>query len=121
MKPGKISLLIALILFSATKGVAQIEGGITDSADKAVVKAMIIASDSTMNVIDTVYSDDRGFYEFEKLKPGKYNIIVKAAGFQTAVFENIPARKRLREPSKYDDISNATRLDIILATAKPSK
>jgi hypothetical protein len=118
MKLGIFHLLFALSMLSATRTGAQIEGAITDSTDKAIAKAMIIATDSTNILADTVYSDDRGFYEFKKLKPGKYNISVKAAGFQKAVFEKITARARLREHSEYYDISNATRLDIILAKPK---
>ncbi len=80
---------------------------------------MIIAKDSVNMNVDSVFSDIRGFYSFNSLPPGKYLIEVRASGFQVAIYKNIIAPKIVVNPGAGRDISNATRLQIVLTPTKP--
>ena len=118
----RITLSLGTILLFAVSGFAQIEGGVFDQKGQGVPNAMIIATDSIRNVIDTVRSDKRGFYIFKGLRPGKYKIEAKAAGFRTGVFENIQANEEdPDEGIERADISSATRLEIVMKPAKTTK
>ena len=109
----------AMLGFNVTS-FSQIEGDVMDPKDKGIPNAILIATDSTRNIADTVKSDNRGFYFFTNLKPGKYKIEVKAAGFQPAVLQNIVVKEEDTGVVD-DDMYNGQRLDIILIPAKPGK
>ena len=116
----RIFFLFGVVLGFTVRSFSQVQGDITDPKDKGIPNAMIIATDSVTKSVDTVKSDSRGFYSFDKLKPGKYKIEVKAVGFQTAVIENIVVKEGdigLVE----DDLYNGQRLDITLNPAKVPK
>lgn len=118
----RITLSFGIILLFVINSFAQIQGGVFDQKKEGIPNAIIIATDSARNFIDTVRSDKRGFYAFKGLKPGKYKIEAKAPGFMTAVFENIQANQE--DPDEgidRDDISSATRLEIVLKPAKVPK
>ncbi|SRR5258705_13222397 len=116
----RIIFLLGTILGFTVRSFSQIEGDVNDPKDKGIPNAMIIAMDSARKTADTVKSDTRGFYSFNKLKPGKYKIEIKAAGFQTAVMENIVVQEGdigLVE----DDLYAGQRLNITLTPAKVPK
>ena len=111
-------LFVTMIVFVVT-ATAQIEGDVWDQKDKGIPNALVIAIDTARNSADTVHTDSRGFYIFKTLKKGNYKIEVKAAGFLTAIFENVKVIKDiLILTDQRKDITNATRLDINL---KPDK
>ena len=115
----KIALLSVFLLFSSVVS-AQIEGNITDMKDKRVTEATVTAANANGKVIATVKTDQRGFYFFEKLARGKYKIQVIAAGYKTAIFENVEVTV---EPGSYDedeDVRPGPRLDIVLTPEKLS-
>jgi len=118
----KITFSFGIMLMFAVSGFAQIQGGVFDQKKQGIPNANVMATDTTGKVIDTVKSDKRGFYIFKGLRPGKYKIEAKALGFLTAVFENIQANKE--DPDEgigRDDISSATRLEIVLKPANVPK
>ena len=118
----KIAFVFGIILSTAAKGSAQIQGGVFDPTEKGIANAMVIAIDSTRGFADTVKTDNRGFYSFRGLKPGKYKIEAKAPGFLSSVFSNIEAREEGPDDDVVrNDISNATRLEIVLKPAKVPK
>jgi hypothetical protein len=100
------------------KGFSQIEGDVRNNNDDRISKAVIIAMDTTKNVIDSVSSDEDGFYSFTNLKPGKYFIEAKAQGFENRLYKNVIVRERILDPRKGRDQSNATRLQIVLMPMK---
>jgi hypothetical protein len=111
---------LLLLSFSAS---AQIQGDILDPNDKGVLKALIIATPTTIGSRpDTVKSGQLGFYEFRNLKPGIYRIEIKATGFQTVVIEKVEVKE---EDTGFeegeDDIYHGQRLDFILVPAKTIK
>jgi len=118
----RIALVFVIILFTAAKAFAQIQGGVFDQKGQGIANATIIAIDSTKGSRDTVRTDNRGFYAFKGLKTGKYKIEAKAPGFLSSVFTNIEAREeRLDDDIVRTDISNATRLEIYLKPEKVPK
>jgi Carboxypeptidase regulatory-like domain len=97
---------------------AQVEGDVVDEKEKAITTAVITATDSTGKVVDTVKTDERGFYNFRKLKPGKYKIEVKATGFQTHA-QTISVLPTPKDANDADDTYYAEVLDFILKRPKP--
>lgn len=115
------TLIISLIalLFLNSNGFSQIQGGVFDQKGQGIVNALIKASDVDGKLIDTARSDKRGFYMFKGLKPGKYKIQATAPGFLPAIFEDVEANEGDKEePSRTNDISSATRLEIKMKPAK---
>lgn len=119
MKKNPVTLIVLLLL--SVNASSQIEGDVRSKDSKRITKALIIAIDTTNKIIDSVFSDDNGFYSFEKLKPGKYLIEAKAPGFEIKLYKNVIAREKLLNPAAGNDISNATRLQIVLLPAKPKQ
>jgi hypothetical protein len=113
--------LFIVLLFLSKNAVCQIEGDVRSKDNKRIIKAVIIAMDSTNKKIDSVFSDDDGFYSFKKLKPGKFIIEAKASGFENRIYKNVIAREVQVNPEAGNDISNATRLQIILIPIKAPK
>jgi len=110
-------IFLGLMWLVTLNSYAQIQGDVVDTREKGIPNAMIIATDSLTRSADTVKSDHRGFYEFKNLKPGKYKIEVKAAGFKTALFENIIVKEG--DIGAYEiDLYRGQRLDITLSPAK---
>ena len=114
-------LFFVILLFVSGNALCQIEGDVRDNANNRISKALIIAIDSTKNFADSVTSNENGFYRFTNLKPGKYLIEAKASGFLTRQYKSVEARVRMNNPEAGSDISNATRLQIILSPVKEPK
>ena len=106
------------MLFASASALGQIEGDVRDKANNRISKAVIIAIDSARNFADSVTSNETGFYSFTNLEPGKYLIEAKALGFMPRQYKNVEARARVNNPEAGNDISNATRLQIILTPVK---
>ena len=87
-----------------------------------IANALIVAIDTSGKVLDSIRSDKRGFYIFKGLHQGRYRIEATATGFRTSVYENILANKEypVDEYARVD-ISNATRLEIVLKPVSPPK
>lgn len=101
---------------------AQIQGGVFDMKKQGIANALVIATDSSGHVMDSVMSDKRGFYIFRGLRPGRYRIEARSTGFHNSIYENILANKEkpVHEDTRVD-ISNATRLEIVLKPSNPPK
>jgi Carboxypeptidase regulatory-like domain len=84
-----IVLSFIIICLTTIKGFTQIQGGVFDQKKSGISNALVIASDTSGKVIDSVRSDKRGFYMFNGLTSGKYRIEAKAMGFLPSVHDNI--------------------------------
>ena len=115
---NKTFLFLVMSSFFSVSALCQIEGDVRDKANNRIAKAVIIAIDSTRNFADSLISNETGFYRFTKLEPGKYLIEAKAPGFITRQYKNVEARAKVNNPEAGNDISNATRLQIILSPVK---
>ena len=112
-----IFLTVATLVGLTMKVFAQIQGDVIDINEKGITNAMIIATDSLTKVADTVKSDNRGFYDFHNLKPGRYKIEVRAKGFKPVVIENIIVKEG--DVGYFErDLYRGQRLDITLSPSK---
>ncbi|NOT51858.1 MAG: carboxypeptidase regulatory-like domain-containing protein [Chitinophagaceae bacterium] len=116
----KIIIFLGLLQLFALKAFCQLEGDVLDQTNKAITNAIVIATDSTGKVVDTVKTDQRGFYFFKKLKQGKYKIEGKAPGFQPAIY-TIRIEETPKDANDGDDTYYAETLDIILKRPKTTK
>lgn len=114
----RIVFLLVSAQFFVIIAFAQIQGDIVDQNNKGVPNATIIATDSLKNKVDTARSDNRGFYSFNGLAPGKYKIQIKAAGFKLVVLPNIVIKEGETGAIVGGDLYNGQRLDIVLSPAK---
>ncbi|HET9744433.1 MAG TPA: carboxypeptidase-like regulatory domain-containing protein [Chitinophagaceae bacterium] len=119
MKKDHITLCLLLLL--SDSAFSQIEGDVRSTNNDRIPKAIIIALDTLGNGIDSVITDNKGFYSFINLKPGKYLIEAKAVGYQNRLYKNIVANERIVKRKADNDVSNATRLQIVLVPAKTPK
>jgi Carboxypeptidase regulatory-like domain len=117
----KIPITIILLLLLSVKAFAQIEGDVRSKDDKRILNAVVVALDTTMNVIDSVLSGEEGFYSFTNLKPGKYFIEAKAKGFENRLYKNVIVWEKPFDAKKGNDQSYATRLQIVLSPSKPKQ
>ena len=88
------ALLVAFITcfvqpISAQESRGTIRGEVTDPTHAAVPGAKVTLHNVATNVEVTRQADNSGFYVFDPVIPGTYNVIVEATGFQKFVQENI--------------------------------
>jgi hypothetical protein len=84
----KSGLAAAILLALLAPGVRGSEGGsllgsITDPNGAAVPGAQVAATEADTGVGHTTATDNRGFYSFQNLSVGRYDLQVEAPGFQT--------------------------------------
>jgi hypothetical protein len=57
-------------------------GTLTDPNGAAIPRAMVTATETATAVKQTIATDDRGFYSFQSLPVGRYDVEVHASGFK---------------------------------------
>ncbi|HSU26771.1 MAG TPA: carboxypeptidase-like regulatory domain-containing protein [Chitinophagaceae bacterium] len=116
----KFLIIFIAILMAAVRGFAQVEGDVMDVSNKFIPNAIVIATDTVTKKMDTVHTDERGFYFFKNLKPGIHKFEAKATGFLPTVkfFKVNPAPEGANDS---DDTYFAETLDIILKRPKSPK
>jgi hypothetical protein len=72
--------LLTLTLWASDGG--SLLGAITDPSGRAVVGAKVTATETATGVKQTIATDGHGFYSFQSLPVGRYNVEVVAAGFK---------------------------------------
>jgi hypothetical protein len=85
----RISLFLVLGLFPATNALAQLAsqtalvGTVTDSGGAVLPGAMVVAVNvGTKDTYEAV-TNTEGYYSIQFVRPGKYDVVVTAPGFQT--------------------------------------
>jgi len=90
-----LTLLAGLFFFlSSNTAQAQYENGslvgtIHDSTGAVIPNAAVTATNTATGIVATATSNGSGDYEFPSLRVGAYSVKAEAAGFSTAVAENI--------------------------------
>jgi hypothetical protein len=112
----KIICLVSTWLCAAC-AFSQIEGNVFDQKENGIANATVTAIDSTGKLIVTDSSDNRGFYSLKGLKPGKYKIETRAAGFLLSLKKNVDVPKEATAPNQGYDTYYAIRVDITLIKA----
>lgn len=88
-------IFCGLIILGLSVGVlaqfrASIQGTITDSTDAVVVGATVVLTNPATNQTFTTKTNESGFYRFNGLGPGNYNITVTQTNFKKKVIDNFP-------------------------------
>jgi hypothetical protein len=95
--PIRISggLILVLLVFAgaASQAFAQstavLKGTVTDASGAAVASARVVVKNQASGVAWNTQSDEAGSFLVPSLPIGKYQVTVTAAGFQTAVMQDI--------------------------------
>lgn len=89
-----VLLILSLVVVAVPRALAQettggIQGTVTDPSGAAVPGAHVTLTGTTLIGAEELDTNAHGFYHFENLPPGTYNIKVTAKGFQTLVRGNL--------------------------------
>ncbi len=77
-----VALLILLVPPLRASDGGTILGTIADPSGKAVPGAKVTAADTATGMKQTIATDGQGFYSFQSLPPGRYDVEVDASGFR---------------------------------------
>src|SRR5262245_11668250 len=83
-----LALLVCVTVFAQGERGA-LNGIITDQNGAVVTGAEVVATNVETNVETKTTTTDAGVYRLSSLPAGKYKIMVKANGFQTAVLNDV--------------------------------
>ncbi|WP_263366755.1 TonB-dependent receptor [Edaphobacter bradus] len=81
------ALTLLLVVFAllpaayAQETTASIEGTVRDKTGAAIASATVTVSGDKLIGIKTISTDKSGYYRFDNLPPGTYNVLATAAGF----------------------------------------
>ncbi len=89
MRSGFWGLLSVLCLSCVWAQNAGLSGTVTDPAKAVVVGAGVTATRVDTRLEHSTVTNSSGIYQFPELPPGRYEIQVKAAGFQTSVRQDL--------------------------------
>jgi hypothetical protein len=87
---GRLLLVLLLVTFQGWRGItfaqqtinyATISGRVTDTTDAVIASAQVTARQIETNLTNTATTDPEGRFRFPYLKPGPYEISVRAPGF----------------------------------------
>src|SRR5271156_5629161 len=101
-------LLIAGLLAASDGG--SLLGTVTDPGGNAVPAATVTATEISTGVKQTITTDGRGFYSFQSLQVGHYDVEVNAAGF-----------KPLRRTDVVIDVNSKVVVDASLAIGEKTE
>ena len=89
-----LALLLCLPLWASDGG--SLSGTVTDPGAGAVPGAQVTATETSTAASQTITTDGRGFYSFQSLPVGTYDVAVTAAGFKplrrTGVVINVDSK-----------------------------
>jgi len=68
---------------------SAIEGRVVDPSDAGIPKAMVTVENQATGLKRVVEASEVGYYRVGSLSPGNFTIRITAAGFETAVYENV--------------------------------
>src|SRR5580658_5041073 len=60
----------------------SLSGTVSDPSGKAIPAAKVTATETATSVKQTIATDGRGFYSFQSLPVGRYDVQIDAAGFK---------------------------------------
>ncbi len=96
------------ILFTSAICLAQVESGrivgsVTDPNQASIPQATVTVTNNATKESATVNTNEQGGYTVTPLNPGTYTVTVKAAGFETAIVQNVEV-----------DVNQSARADVRL-------
>ncbi|MEP6592180.1 MAG: TonB-dependent receptor, partial [Acidobacteriota bacterium] len=101
--PRLCFILAALSLFPVSRTAAQavsgsISGVVRDSSGASVPGATVTVTSLERKTVDTVVSNESGFYLKDRLLPGTYEVKAEIAGFKTAVLPKVTVNVDTQTP-----------------------
>jgi outer membrane receptor protein involved in Fe transport len=73
-------------LFSQVgSNLSQLNGTVVDQSDRSIPKAALTLRETETNRTHSTVSNENGFYVFASVQPGRYELVVEAAGFARTV------------------------------------
>ncbi len=113
MKGRLQTLVILLLLASGTIWAAvtgSISGTVSDPTGAVIPNAAVTAHNTDTGIDSTTQTNAQGFYNFPALPPGKYEVLIKATGFE-----------EYRETGLVLDVNNALRIDAAMKVGAVSQ
>jgi len=83
IRPIAVLVLLSLTLWASDGG--SLSGTVTDPNGAVVPGAKITATEAATSVKQTATTDRRGFYSFQSLPVGRYNVEANASGFKSVL------------------------------------
>ncbi len=84
-----VSMLATGLLVFAQDFRSTLHGSISDPSQASLANAQLTLVQAETNVERTTTTDSQGYYAFQFLPPGTYNLTIKAPGFRTNVKKGI--------------------------------
>ncbi|MFN7995662.1 MAG: TonB-dependent receptor [Bryobacteraceae bacterium] len=84
-----ISVLAPALVFGQASFEAQIRGVVHDVTGSVVIGAKVTITDVATNISSGATTDGRGYYIFNGLHPGTYNLKAEMAGFRAEEMTNV--------------------------------
>ncbi len=93
---AKIAMLVVLASTLQASDGGSLLGTVTDPAGTVIPRAKVTATETSTAVKQTITSDGQGFYSFQSLPVGRYDVQIDAAGFKplrrTGVIINVDSK-----------------------------
>src|SRR2546430_1133848 len=83
-----LALIPALVLGQASFE-AQVRGVVHDATGSVIIGAKVTITDVATNISSAATTDGRGYYIFNGLHPGTYNLKAEMAGFRAEEMQNV--------------------------------
>src|SRR5437899_444864 len=83
-----ISLSLSLAAFAQSDS-ATLSGRVTDATGAVLGGADVTVASIDTGAVNTLKTNDAGVYNFSSLRPGKYRVTVRAAGFRQSVHDGL--------------------------------
>ncbi|HEV3277210.1 MAG TPA: TonB-dependent receptor [Terriglobia bacterium] len=104
---NRLAAAVVLLILAAGIGwasvTASISGTVTDSSGAVVPRASVIARNTDTGIATTTHTDTQGFYSLPVLATGKYELTIKATGFE-----------EYQQTGVVLDINTALRIDAVM-------
>ncbi|HMD84113.1 MAG TPA: carboxypeptidase regulatory-like domain-containing protein [Terriglobia bacterium] len=113
MKGRLATLVILLLLATGTIWAVvtgSISGTVTDPTGAVIPNAAVTARNTDTGIDTSTQTNAQGFYNFPALPPGKYEVTIKATGFE-----------EYRETGLVLDVNNALRIDAAMKVGAVSQ
>lgn len=118
--------VLLVILTSGIAALAQsnkgtIVGSVKDPNDALVANAQIKVKSAKTGEVRSAETGDEGTYTVTNLEPGRYNVTVEAAGFQTVSIEGVAVETNARLPLdvKFSAVTGGTGTVTVTAESAP--
>src|ERR1700692_1740549 len=90
MKSASLLFLFSAVGFAQSTSTATLSGTVTDTSTGAVVGATVRITNEDTQFGRRITTDDAGFYRFDLLPPGTYDLRVELKGFAPGIVTGLP-------------------------------